>query len=79
MSGRRSGQADGGSIAHGADGLQRHIAGALGGPVVGLLEEQSLDDAGDGGFIGKDADHVGAALDLAEAKAEYCNLSVDIY
>jgi hypothetical protein len=30
VSGGHGGQADGGSVAHGADGFQRHVAGALG-------------------------------------------------
>jgi len=30
-------QADGGRIAYRADGLQRHVAGALGRPFIGLL------------------------------------------
>jgi hypothetical protein len=58
-------QADGWSIAHGGDGLQRHVARSLGGPFIGLLEQQRADEPDDGGFVGKDADHVGAALDFA--------------
>ena len=65
MSGGRSGQADGGSIAHGADGLQRHVARALGSPFIGLLEEQRADEPDSGCFVRKDADDIGAALDLA--------------
>ena len=58
-------QADGGRIAYRADGLQRHITGALGGPFIGLLEENGADQADDGVCIGKDADDIGTALDLA--------------
>jgi hypothetical protein len=65
VSGSRGGQADGGSIAHGADGLQRHVARTLCGPFVGLLEEQGADEPDNGGFVGKDTDNIGAALDLA--------------
>ena len=68
---RRDGQADGGSIAERADGLQRHVARALGRPFVGLLEEYGADQP-DGGVdrlwrstVREYADHVGAALDLA--------------
>lgn len=51
MSSCRSGQADGGSIAHDADGLQRHVARALGCPFVGLLEEQGADEPDNGGGL----------------------------
>jgi hypothetical protein len=50
-----------GSVADGADGFQRHVAGALGGPFVGLLEEDGADEAHDRGLVGKDADDMGAA------------------
>ena len=38
-SGWHGGQADGGIVADGADGFQCHVAGALGGPFVGLFEQ----------------------------------------
>ncbi len=60
----RHGQADGRSIAQGRERLQAHVA-ALHRPLIVLLEEQGTDEAHDGCFIRKDADHVGAALDLA--------------
>ncbi len=41
------------------------MARALGGPLVGLLEEDGADEPNHGGLVGKDPDHVGAALDLA--------------
>lgn len=43
---------DGGIIADGADGFQGHVAGPLGGPFVGLLEQDGADEAHDGGLIG---------------------------
>ena len=58
-------QADDGIIGDGGDGLKGHIAGALDGPLVVLLEEDGADEAGDGGLVGEDADDLGAALDLA--------------
>ena len=64
-SGSRNRQSDGWSIAHRGHGLQRHVARALGGPFIGLLEEERADESDDGGFVGKDADHIGAPLDLA--------------
>ena len=64
LSGNCSGQADGSNIAHGADRLQGHIAGALCGPLVGLLKEQGTDEPDNGGLVGKDVDDVGAALNL---------------
>ena len=36
----------------------------MGGPFVGLLEQDGADEPGDRGFIRKDADNIGAALDL---------------
>src|SRR6266536_2562689 len=38
---------------------------ALNSPFVILLKQQGPDEAGDGAFIGEDADNIGAALDLA--------------
>jgi hypothetical protein len=61
------------SIADGADRFRAHIARPLGGPFVGLPEQQGSDEPDDGGLVGKDADHVGAALDLAvEALDRVC-------
>ena len=47
------------------DGFQAHVAGALNGPFVILLQEQGADQAGDGGLVGEDADDLAASLDLA--------------
>ena len=63
--GCHGGQADEGIIAQGCDGFQGHVAGALDGPLVVLLEQDGADEADDGGLVGEDADDLGAALDLA--------------
>src|SRR3546814_13445541 len=34
-------------------------------PFIVLLQQQGADQAGDGGLVGKDPDHLAAALDLA--------------
>ena len=47
------------------DGFQGHVARPLNRPFIVLFGEDGADEAGDGGFVGKDADDVGAALDLA--------------
>jgi hypothetical protein len=60
-----SAKADGSIIAGLGDALKGHVAGSLDGPFVVLLEQQSADETGDGGFVGEDADDFGAALDLA--------------
>jgi hypothetical protein len=57
--------ADGWIIAQGRDGFQRHVTGALDGPLVVLFEQDRADQADDGIFIGEDADHLGSPLDLA--------------
>ena len=78
-SGSRDWQADGWSIAYRGDGLQRHVARSLGGPLIGLLEEERADEPDDGGFVGKDANHIGAALDLAVSRSMglvECNLAL---
>jgi hypothetical protein len=41
---------------------QGHVAGALDGPFIVLLEQDRPDQAGDGGLVRKDADDLGAAL-----------------
>jgi len=46
------------------DCFQRHIAGPLDGPLIVLFEEQSADEPNDGILVWKDANHLGAALDL---------------
>jgi hypothetical protein len=42
-----------GIIAQRRDGFQRHVAGALDGPLVVLLEQDGADQANDGIFVGK--------------------------
>ena len=54
-------QSDDGIIAQGGDGFQRHIAGALDGPFVVLLQQDCADEPDDSLVVGKDADDVGAA------------------
>ena len=58
-------QGNGGIIARGSDGFQGQITGALDGPFVILLEKNGADEASDGVFIRKDADHIGAAFNFA--------------
>jgi hypothetical protein len=45
--------------------LKRHIAAALHGPFIVLLQQDGADQAGDRVFAGKDADDFCAALDFA--------------
>ncbi len=54
-----------GSSATGGDCLKVHVAGALDGPLVVLLEEDGPDETGDGGLVGEDAEDLSAALDLS--------------
>ncbi len=61
MSGGHGGQLDDGFIAQTGDGFQRHIASALHRPFVVLFEQDGADEAADGGFVGEDANDVGAA------------------
>jgi hypothetical protein len=53
-----------GSPLIGANGFQRHVAG-VGQLIRHSVHEDGANQAGDGGFIGEDADHLGSALDLA--------------
>ena len=64
-SGGQDWQADGGTLAERGDGLKGHVAGPLDRPLVGLLEQEGADEAGDRRLVGEDADDVGAPLDLA--------------
>ena len=65
-SGCHGGQLEDRIFAQWSDCFQGHVAGALHGPFVVLLEQQnSADQASDGILIGEDADNVGAALDFA--------------
>lgn len=52
-------------IAHLADGFQRHVSSALDCPFVILFEQDRADESDDSVVVGKDADDIGAALDLA--------------
>ena len=61
-SGCHSRQSDDGSIAQRSDGFQAHVAGALDGPFIVLFQQQGADQAGDGGFVGEDADDLAASL-----------------
>ena len=64
-SGRHGRQPNDGIIAQWSDGFQRHVAGSLHCPFIVLLQQDSAHQPDDGGFVGKDADHIGAPLDLA--------------
>ena len=56
--------------------LQGHVACPLDRPFVVLLGEDGADQSGDGGLVGKDADDVGSALDLAvEALQRICRVA----
>ena len=58
-------QADIEIIADGGERFQRHVPGALDGPLLGLLHEDGTDEPHDRGLVRKDADDVRASLDLA--------------
>jgi hypothetical protein len=45
--------------------LQGHVAGALGGPFVGLFQQDGAGQADGGGLVGKDADDISAPLNFA--------------
>ncbi len=62
---RDGGQLDEGIVAQRCDGFQGHVARALDGPFVVLLEQDGTDEPDDSGLVGEDADDLGAALDLA--------------
>jgi ADP-heptose:LPS heptosyltransferase len=59
------GQADDGIIAQGRDSFQRHVACALHSPFIVLFGQDRADQTGDRRFVGKDADDVCPAFDLA--------------
>jgi len=50
-------------MAYLSQSFQRHVSSADG-PLIILFTENSADKANNGRLVGKDADHVGAALDL---------------
>jgi hypothetical protein len=58
-------QADGRIIAQGRNGFQGHVAGALDGPFVVLLEQDGAHEPYDGFLVWEDPDDVGTTLDLA--------------
>jgi hypothetical protein len=45
--------------------VQRHVTCSLDRPFVVLFEQDGTDETPDGGFVGEDADDLGAPLDLA--------------
>src|SRR5215468_7281471 len=59
-SGCHGGQLEDRILAQWSDGFQRHVAGALHGPLIVLLEQDCTDQAGDGSLVGEDADDFGA-------------------
>jgi hypothetical protein len=61
----RDGQADKRIIAEGCGAFRGDVAGTLDRPFIVLFEQDGADEAGDGGFIGEDANNLGTALDLA--------------
>ena len=65
MSGCHCGQCCDGIIAQRRDGFQRHITGALHGPLIILFEEDRADQTRDGGFVREDAHDLGAPFDFA--------------
>ena len=52
-------------IAQWRDCFQTHVASALDGPLVVLLQQQGADQTGDGILVGEDTDDLAAPLDLA--------------
>ena len=50
------------SVADQGDGFQAHVVGTLGGPVVGLFEQDRADGPDGRGFVREDADYVGLRL-----------------
>jgi hypothetical protein len=64
-SGCYGGQLEDRILAQWSDGFQRHVAGALHGPFIVLLEQDGADQTGAGSLVREDADNVDAPLDLA--------------
>ena len=58
-------QSDDGIVAQCRHRFKRHVASALHGPFVALLQEDGLDEPDDGVVVGEDADDLGAPFDLA--------------
>ena len=59
------GQSDGLIVARDGHSFQWQVSRALNGPFVVLFHQNGPDEAGNGGFVGKDANHVSASLHLA--------------
>ena len=64
-SGCHGGQLEDRIFAQWSDCFQGHVAGALHGPFIVLLEQDRTDQSGDGILVGEDADNVSAPLDLS--------------
>ncbi len=58
-------QADTEIIADGRERFQRHVSGALDGPLLGLLHQDRADEAPDRSLVRKDADDIRPPSDLA--------------
>ena len=65
------GEADDGIVADAGDAFRRHVAGALDGPFVVLLEQDGTDQSAYGRLVGKDAHDLGPALHLAVDALEW--------
>lgn len=65
MSGRHGRETDEGIFAHRRDCFQCHVSGALDGPLIVLLKQDGADEPSNRGFVGEDADNLGASFDLA--------------
>ena len=64
-------------IAHVSDSFQGHVSAALNRPFIVLFEQQRADETGYGLLVGKDADDIGASLDLAvEAFDRVCTVEL---
>jgi hypothetical protein len=62
------GQLDDRAIPQSRDRFQARVAAALNSPFIVLFEQQRTGQPQDCVFIGEDADHIGAALDLAASR-----------
>src|SRR4051812_48009260 len=73
LSGCHGWQLDDRIIAQRRDRFQAHVSAALNRPFVILFKKQRPDKPNDGVLVWEDADHVGAALDLAVEPLERIN------
>src|SRR5580700_3919542 len=76
MSGGHGGQLDERIVAQRSHGFQRHVAGALDGPFVVLLEEDGTDEPDDGLIIGEDADDLGKSVNITVANTRSTSTSL---